>query len=136
MTFPFKFQIFWIIILLNFIIVSLCQGVKRKQALPGGDNLSAINTPTVCSNATFRRRIFCLLFCIADIVFMTKKTQYKSYRKQTFHSRLLLKKSCKFFYQFNRRRESHSNLSRLQRCNHYVVVSLRKAVYVIRSHLI
>ncbi len=60
--------------MINFYFLSLCQDVKRKQALLGS-NLSAINILTICSNAIGGDGFSISLFSITDIVYMARKTQ-------------------------------------------------------------
>jgi hypothetical protein len=97
--FPFEIQAkLGLLLLINFNILSLYQGVKRKQALLGS-NLSAIITLTVCSNAILGGGNFASFFVLLTLSIWLRNPKCKSYRKQTFHSRLLIfRESCKFLY--------------------------------------
>jgi hypothetical protein len=71
--------------LINFSFISLCQDVKGKQALLGS-NLSAINILTVRGNATWGDGNSVSLFMLPILSIWFKKTNIKSFGKQTFHS--------------------------------------------------
>ena len=71
-------------------VLNLGAKLKRTRALLGS-NLLAINTPTVCSNAILGGRHSASFFVLLTLSIWLRKPNYKSYRKQTFHSRLLTK---------------------------------------------